>query len=124
MTLSNFIPSYLGEIYNYLAWSSTQVDFIISETLEFLNITAEDDVDSKTLHAVAKIKSLEQALKDLSTSFKFSGDGVNVDTTNVYEQVKENLANAHASYQETITVGTIEYKNDPYDLASYEGWYL
>lgn len=124
MTLSEYIPSFMGNIYNYLQWSSgSQVSFIVTEVLEDLNITSEDETDIKTLHAVAKIKSLEYALRDLSTSFKFSGDGVSVDTTSVYDQVQNMLSLAYADYQPAIVVGKVTYKSDPYNPASYEDFW-
>ena len=124
MTLSTWIPSYMGKLNDYLAWDDgSQVDFIISEVLEELNINSEDEVDEKTLHAVAKVKALEFALRDLSIGFKFSGDGVSIDPTSVFEQVQNMLSLAYSEYQPAIVAGKINYTNDPYNPATYEDFW-
>ena len=123
MTLSEYITSYLGTIYSYLGWSATEVSFIVSEVLEELDITSESDTDSKALHQVAKIRSLERALSDLSTDYTFSADGSSYQRSNVFNQVQALLEKAYAEYGQTITVAEFDITDDPYNPASYDAWW-
>lgn len=129
MSLSAYIPSFLGNIYDFLSWDSTKVDFIIEEVLEKLDITAETDVEATVLHAVAKYVSLENALNDLSISFKFSADGGSYDRQQVFDMVEKRFNDAEVEASKylpsrVMTVSTIDFQNDPYNVDSYENFWV
>jgi hypothetical protein len=126
MTLTEYIPAFLGNIYDYLGWSGSTVNFIISDVLESLQLNSESDsTDIKSLHAVARIKSLEKALTDLSIDYTYSADGSSYHRSDVYNQVLGLLETAYSDYQNGngINLATFDKVDDPYNPASYASWW-
>jgi hypothetical protein len=120
--LETWIPLQLGSLYDYLGLDSTDIDNIISNVLEFLDITDETSISSKILHIVANTMMYRYALNELSVSYQASVDGSSYNRQQVFEHVKELLANAESEssqYTMLSTVGEVIYTQNPYDLSTY-----
>lgn len=129
MALSDYIQSFLGNLYDYLAYDASDIDFIEDETLEALGITAESQSTSKAIHAVARKLALEKVLVDLSTDFSFSADGSSYKLDEVTKNVQERLLIAQGEAEQylddganVIVQGNVEYSQNPYNVKTYVNW--
>ena len=118
--LKNYLHSYLGNLASQLGFSleANSYDFIVTETLDRLNITTEDKVDSKVLHAVGKVCLWESILREISFDYDVSADGSSNKRSQLFDHVSTQLNSCIndalpylPDYQ--IEVGTFE-TFDPY----------
>ena len=112
MTLSEYIPVYMGELYTYFNWGETQINFIISETLAAYGVDTEAEATDKTkLYKLCKIEVWRKAVNDCVQKFNFSADGASYSESQVYEHCKEQYFQAVGDVELTVTEVTY---NNPY----------
>jgi hypothetical protein len=117
MALVDYIGDY--DTLPSLGFDIDDYSFMVTETLDALDITLESESTDKILHSVAKVKYWERVVALTSTDMDFSADGASYNRSQVNKMAKENLQSAlnEASafipdYQ--IQVGSFSYNPDPY----------
>jgi len=125
MALKDYLHSYLGSnLASQLGFSleANSYDFIVTETLDRLNITTEDEVDSKVLHTVGKVCLWESILREVSFDYDVSADGSSSKRSQLFDHVAKMYLDAVndalpylPEYQ--IEIGTF----DSFDPYKYRG---
>lgn len=128
MALDNYLESVLGKsLCAELNWSATgnSFDFIVSRTLDELDLTAEPDPLTKDVKLVGELMLWRQVMTEFAASIDFSGDGVSVKSSSLFDMAKEKMDEAYSKaivylseYQ--IGIGGFESESrNPYSNVPY-----
>jgi hypothetical protein len=126
--LKDYLESALGSaLCAELGWSADNhnFDFIVSETLDILDLTDEPSSVTKSMKAVGKIELFKAVLKELSTDIDISADGASLKRTGSYDMVSKLYRDAYTDgivympeYQ--ITIGGFDAETtNPYSSVPY-----
>lgn len=117
MALVDYLADY--DTLPSLGFDADDYNFMVTETLEALDIESESEATSKALHLTAKVKYWERVVALTSTDMDFSADGASYNRSQVNQMARENLQSALSEasayipdYQ--IQVGSFAYNPDPY----------
>lgn len=119
MNLKDYIQSYLGKFGDYLGWTF-EYSVIVDDCLEVYGVATEvEATDTKKLHAIARYKTWEKVLVEVSQDYNFSADGGNYSRSQIYEMAKQNyllaLNDAQTYLSEyQIEIGEVIDNQNPY----------
>lgn len=125
--LTDYLEDALGDsLSTELGWTSTgnDFDFIATETLDKLNLSAEPNPLTKAVKTIGKLKLWEAVLSEVSGDFDVSGDGASLRRSQVFDQIKQRYEIALVDALEfdpnySIQSGSFDRTEDPYSNTPY-----
>jgi len=86
-----------------LSWTDATYNNIVTDTLEYLGIATEAEVEAKILHAVGKMVLFEKALSDVSLDITFSADGASYNRSDLHAQLTKQYEDAASVAMQYVT---------------------